>query len=274
MTAISALPPLAGLLTGLERVPGLQGAGNAGIPLFATGGIPRGAVLALARPFLADTASTVDADPGAGNVRWNDVTQASATVLYIDDVDTAAGDIAAILAALTPGGFLYLQGTGTTGAGVWQKWQVTSITDATGYTKLAVSLQGSEGSFADDAEISLAVQQPNPVPGTDRNNVSALASSGAVAIDCDLGDYFTLALAGNVTAITFNNLPAAGKAVSLMVKITQDATARTVVWPASFRWAAGSVPAVSTGAGSVDVLAISTFDQGATWQATLANAFA
>lgn len=111
--------------------------------------------------------------------------------------------------------------------------------------------------------------------GGAREDVTALATSGSVAIDYAMGDYFTLALSGNVSGFTFSNLPGAGKGASLMVRITQDATARTVAWPASFKWASGgATEAVSTGSGAVDVLAITTFDNGTTWQATLAKAFA
>lgn len=110
--------------------------------------------------------------------------------------------------------------------------------------------------------------------GSDRSTVSALATSGSVAIDYALGDYFTLALAGNVSGFTFSNLPGAGKGATLMIRITQDATPRTVAWPASFRWAGGVSGVVSTSAGAVDVLAITTFDNGTTWRATLAKAFA
>jgi len=108
----------------------------------------------------------------------------------------------------------------------------------------------------------------------DRSTVSALATSGSVGIDCSLGDYFTLDLAGNVSGFTFSNLPASGHGASLMVRITQDSTPRTVAWPASFKWAGGAAGVVSTASGAVDVLAITTFDAGTTWDATLAKAFA
>jgi hypothetical protein len=109
----------------------------------------------------------------------------------------------------------------------------------------------------------------------DRSAATALAISGGVVnIDCALGDYFTLALTANVTSITFSNLPAAGHGASLMVRITQDSTPRTVAWPASFKWAGGAAGAVSTGSGAKDVLAITSFDAGTAWQATLAKAFA
>jgi hypothetical protein len=105
--------------------------------------------------------------------------------------------------------------------------------------------------------------------------VTALTnSSGTVAVNCALGDYFTLSLTANFTSLTFSNLPASGKAQTIMVEIKQDATgSRTATWPSSFKWS-GSAPALSTAANSVDVLAITTFDQGTTWRATLAKGFA
>lgn len=111
--------------------------------------------------------------------------------------------------------------------------------------------------------------------GLARRAVHALASNaGAVAVDAALGDYFTLALTENVTAWTLSNLAGAGYATTLLVRITQDASPRTVTWPASFRWAGGAAQVVSTGAGAVDVLAATTWDQGATWFATLHKALA
>lgn len=109
----------------------------------------------------------------------------------------------------------------------------------------------------------------------DRSAVSVLSpASGVVNIDCSLGDYFTLAPTANVTSITFSNLPASGKAVSLMIRFTQDTTARTVAWPASFKWAGGAAGVVSTPSGAIDVIALTTFNQGTTWNVTIAKAFA
>ena len=109
----------------------------------------------------------------------------------------------------------------------------------------------------------------------DRSTVTAVTPvAGVATLDYALGDYFTLAPTANVTSIVFTNLPGSGKGASLMLRFTQDTTPRTVAWPASFKWAGGSVGAVSTASGAVDVLAITTFDNGATWDATLAKAFA
>lgn len=102
--------------------------------------------------------------------------------------------------------------------------------------------------------------------------VTALtSSSGVVNIDLSLGNYFTLALSENITSITFSNTPGAGFGQTVMLRITQNASAKTVAWPASFKWESGSAGAVSTGSGAIDILALTTFDNGTAWQATLSK---
>ncbi|MBE2232603.1 MAG: hypothetical protein IAE85_03840 [Anaerolinea sp.] len=271
--------PRPGPLTGLELIPGLQGAGpagNVGMPLLLTGAPFGGAVPVLRAPMTADMAATADADPGAGNIRWNHASPGSATVLYISDDDAAAADLATPLAGLSVGGFVYVQGGAAYGDDPsardnLQKWQVASITAATGYTKVGVTLAASAGAFTDADVLELTMQQPLPGAGTNRNIVDDVTSvSGTTTVDASLGDYFRVALSENTTLAVVGAPPAC----SLMIRITQDSTARTVAWPASFKWAGGSAGAVSAGSGAVDVLAITTFDNGTTWDATLAKAFA
>ena len=137
-------------------------------------------------------------------------------------------------------------------------------TPLTGDEEVELSIPGSEPATA-----KATVQD---IADLGRPTVTALASSsGAVGIDASLGDYFTLALTENVTSITFSNVPGGA---SLMIQITQDSTARTVAWPASFTWASGEAGTVSTGDGDVDLLAITTLDGGTTWRATLGKVFA
>lgn len=108
-----------------------------------------------------------------------------------------------------------------------------------------------------------------------KNTVTAAASaSGTLTIDCSLGDYFTVTLTENITTISFTNLPASPLGASKVIRITQGAGPYTVAWPASFKWAGGTPVDVSIGSGDIDVLGITSFDQGTTWQATLALAFA
>ncbi len=268
--------PRPGPLTGLELLPALQGGGtdgSVGLPILLNNPAFGGAVLTLRAPMTADLAATADADPGAGAIRWNNADPEAATVLYVDDLDDDAGDLAALLATLQIGGFLYLQGAATSAArDNLQKWQVTSVVEAVGYTKVGVSLQASAGTFADNDVLELTLQQPAPAPGIDRSTVTALAVvAGEVSINCALGDYFTLTPDDDVDSWLLQNVP---HGCSIMVRFTQDATPRAVTWPASFRWAGGTEGAISTAAGAVDLLALTTHDGGATWLATLAKGFA
>lgn len=99
-------------------------------------------------------------------------------------------------------------------------------------------------------------------------SVTALSiASGVVNIDCDDGDYFTLSLTANVTSITFSNLPAAGKAKSIAVRVRQDGTGgRTVALPSSFKATGGSDTAVQSAANAYTLLTITSFDQGTRWE--------
>ena len=165
MPKISEMSAPPGAITGLELVPLLQGANNAGLPLLATRAVPSGAVLQLRRAFVADMASTADADPGTGKLRWNNATPASATILYVDDQDVGAVDISATWATLAVGGFVYVQGRANSAARAnWQKWQITSVADVAGYAKLGVSLQASAGTFADTTSSSSPCSSRRPRP--------------------------------------------------------------------------------------------------------------
>ena len=105
----------------------------------------------------ADTGSTADSDPGAGLMKWNNATQASATVLYLDD-DTSDGvSLTGWWSALDAGGFCYLQHA--TDQDTWQIWEIGTITDATGYVKLAVTLLANGGSFADGDPMLITLEQ-------------------------------------------------------------------------------------------------------------------
>lgn len=110
-------------------------------------------------------------------------------------------------------------------------------------------------------------------PGGVTSPVTALSTSGTVNIDCSLGNYFTLTPTGNVTSITFSNLPSSGNAQTILLRFTQAIAVYTVAWPASFKWAGGVAGAVSTTGGKKDLIAFTTHDQGTTWFASIANDF-
>jgi hypothetical protein len=109
--------------------------------------------------------------------------------------------------------------------------------------------------------------------GSGRSAVTAVSSSsGVVTLDYALGDYFTLTLTENVTSWVISNTPGSGKGFTLMVQITQAATPYTVAKPGTT--AGGIALNVSTGNADVDVLAISSFNNGTTLRSSIAKDFA
>lgn len=275
MPRISEMPS-PGPLTGLELVPALQGGGvdgNAGVPLLLTGAPFGGAVLALRVPMTADLSDTADADPGAGAIRWDNADPGLASVLFISHEDSAGGDLEAALAALAVGGFVYAQASADSDArDNLQKWQVTSVTAATGYTKVGVAIQATGGAFADGDALELTIQQPLPSPGIDRNVVTPVASSaGFTTLDASIGDYFTTTLTED-TAVTVVNVP---QACTISLRITQDAAvARAVTFPAAFLKRGGDDFSIPPDLGARHRLIATTDDYGATWDVDLGEGYA
>lgn len=135
---------------------------------------------------------------------------------------------------------------------------------------VAIPVPGDRFPFTDSATGALKQATASSIGGVSPVVTVLSIAAGVVNIDCSLGDYFTLALTANVTSITFSNLPGSGRGASKMVRVTQDSTPRTVAWPASFRWE-GAAPSVSTGSGAIDLLALTTFDNGTKWDTTLSK---
>lgn len=95
--------------------------------------------------------------------------------------------------------------------------------------------------------------------------VSNATATGAVTLDCATAAVFTLLLTGNVSSLSFSNVPSA---ISFMITlaITQDATgSRTFAWPGTIRWASASAPTVTATANKTDVVSLLTFDGGSNW---------
>lgn len=97
------------------------------------------------------------------------------------------------------------------------------------------------------------------------------ANSGA-AYTCDqtAANVFDITLTANCT-YTFSNPPATGSCGTFMLIQTQDSTPRTVTWPASVTWAAGTAPTLSSGSGDVDIFIFTTIDGGTTWRGVVSG---
>lgn len=139
---------------------------------------------------------------------------------------------------------------------------------------IVAMVQNVEGTLASRRTTLAAIKAYiGTIEVPDRTAVTAVSSSaGVVTLDWSLGDYFTLQLTEDVTSWVISNPPADGKGMTLMVEITQDSVARTVAKPGTTP--GGAALDVSTAAGAVDLLAISSFDAGATLRSNIAKGYA
>lgn len=109
--------------------------------------------------FTFDTSTTTSSDPGAGKVRFNNATVSSVTEIAIDDADAVGNDVATFLNNISANTYLIF--TKRTGAGV-AIFQVTSVTNDSGFTKYAVTYSDHDGTFASADPISLSVGPAGP----------------------------------------------------------------------------------------------------------------
>lgn len=101
---------------------------------------------------------------------------------------------------------------------------------------------------------------------TTEKKVADATFTGSDTIDCATGSVHELTLTGNVTDITFSNVPSSGTCFTLLLFLKQDATgSRTVAWPASVNWPADTAPTLTTTAAAVDVVSLVTYDGGSEW---------
>jgi len=121
-------------------------AGTAGAAVQAAGGGGGSTDPTIGEPLLytADTNTTTTVDPGLGDVRWNNATQISATEIAIDHQTDDGIDIGAFAGRVSAGDFLRIQDKDD--AARFQNWQITSVTQETGWVRLGVSLVTSGGS--------------------------------------------------------------------------------------------------------------------------------
>lgn len=84
--------------------------------------------------------------------------------------------------------------------------------------------------------------------------VVALTDAASIATNASLSNHFTVTLGGNRTLANPTSLPTTG-AVILNWIITQDGTgSRTLGYGSKFKWPSGTVPTLSTAAGSRDMV--------------------
>ena len=134
---------------------------------------------------------------------------------------------------------------------------VTATTTEINYLDIT-TLGTTEASKVVTADANGVVKFDN---GIQEESTAITSSSNAATLNLRDGTVFTHTLSENVT-YTFSNPAASGYASGFTLKVTQDSSARTITWPGSVDWAAGTAPTLSTGSGDVDVFVFLTVDGG------------
>lgn len=205
-------------------------------------------------------------DPGSTVFRYNNATQASTTVIAIDDTATSPGAYAAVIATWaastnTIKGQLRIASVASPNT-KWAIWNVTGIVVKTGYTEVNVTLNAKGTDLT--AEACTLVMTRSGDMGLTSGNLNNASVTGmkegsfyqeydhgtATTIDWTNGHLQTCtALAGtkNYTAFTAPT----GRA-HLQLKIPSAGSAYTLAWPATVKWLGSSF--LSTIAGKVSII--------------------
>jgi hypothetical protein len=121
--------------------------------------------------------TTTDADQGNGKISANNGTISSATVLYLDDVDDAGASIATFVQSWDDAsnsvarGFVRIEKEGTPSTFAFFKVS-GSVTDASGYSKVAVTHIASNGTFSDGDGVGVHFTQSGADGSGDMSDVS------------------------------------------------------------------------------------------------------
>jgi len=140
-------------------------------------------------------------------------------------------------------------------AGVQAGAQVNSVTSVAGRTGAVVVSKADVGlgnaddtsdmdkpvSTAQQAALNLKLDANEWYLGTDKQYTAD--ATGAVTLDLASASIFDLTLTGNVTLTVSNAVVTAGETRSVVVRIRQGATARTLTWWSGITWLASTTPA-------------------------------
>ena len=102
------------------------------------------------------------------------------------------------------------------------------------------------------------------------SNVSI--STNTLTLNLSTAGIFNATLNSNITTVTLSNYPSgAGQAASFILMLTGDGTARSITWPASFRWPGATAPTPTSTLNQRDIYAFFTLDGGTNWQAFISG---
>jgi hypothetical protein len=103
------------------------------------------------------------------------------------------------------------------------------------------------------------------IQGYSETKTSPTISAGALTLNIQNGNTFTVSLNANITSLSITNVPTGTNAVSFTLILTADGTARTITWPASVKWPGAVAPTLTSTLNKIDVYTFLSVDNGTTW---------
>ncbi len=222
--------------------------------------VPAGASVGLPGfAFAIDISSTADADPGAGLLRFNNATQASATVLFIDNQTSDAVSMTTLYASLPQTGFITL--SSASDPTKWRNYKITAVTSATGYYKFTVVSQAGNVAFANGDSIRVLIDADANTGGftggtltSALNEAPAATIASASTVNIGAAAANTVSITGTTTITAFDSI--ADGAVRRLVfagalTLTHNGTSLILPGSANITTAAGdSADFLSLGSGN------------------------
>lgn len=127
---------------------------------------------------------------------------------------------------------------------------------------MAIKISGT--TVIDDNKIFLPINSAE-------TSTTASITAGTLSLNLNTASVFNVTLDGNITTLTLSNVQSSGRASSFVIVFTADGTARSVTWPASFKWPSGTAPTITSTDAKKDVYVFFTTNGGTTWQAFISG---
>lgn len=93
-------------------------------------------------------------------------------------------------------------------------------------------------------------------------------SSNTLVINLDTCNLFSCDLNSNINTLTISNTPStSGVAIGFSLVFIADGSARSVSWPSSIKWQAGTAPNITSVNGKIDTFSFLSINNGTSWLA-------
>jgi hypothetical protein len=243
-------------VTDISGIPVIQAYANSQLQIYANGTLGTdGQVLTTNGTFLSWTTPAAAVNVAA-QFSWTNTHSFAANLTIANTAELVISTNAGIVA----NGSLGTNGQVLTSNGTTVYWS----TAAAGVNTAAQFSWTNTHSFAANVSMTGWLDVESVV----ETDATPSISAGTLTLDLNTAQVFDVSLNANITTLTINNVPAtASKVVSFTLVLTADGTARTVAWPAAFRFPANTAPTITSTLNKRDIFVFFTTDNGTSWNA-------